>query len=203
MSLCTNYYNLAVYSTYAGTTPYYIKGQHDSLTKKKVMASRDGNYFGPNTIFFDFKENLAIGTYYIDQEEGYDSLSNRSDIYRRRLHPETRSSKCTERLKYKVQRLNDHNEFLVEKVFRQDYTDVLCHYGKVEMPICECGKRMTPALIDLGDGCSFNLETAMDMNIMTPKDNSEESFLLVTNKETSLIIRGEGEMLLVKGEVRP
>lgn len=47
---------------------YFIRGEIESTTTKKVLASRQGNYFGPNTCFWDYKEKLAKGTYYIDCE---------------------------------------------------------------------------------------------------------------------------------------
>jgi hypothetical protein len=48
---------------------YYVRGIHDSTTTKRVIASRDGNYFGPDVCFIDYKENLPKGTYYIDCEK--------------------------------------------------------------------------------------------------------------------------------------
>ena len=46
----------------------YTKGTRDSMTKDKVMASRSGNYFGPDVCYFDYVANLPEGTCYVDGE---------------------------------------------------------------------------------------------------------------------------------------
>jgi len=46
---------------------YYIRGVKDSKTNRQVMASRN-RHFGPDTCYWDYKENLPHGTYYVDGE---------------------------------------------------------------------------------------------------------------------------------------
>lgn len=46
----------------------YIKGVFDSTTKYKVLATREGSYYNPETCYFAFVGELPIGTHYVDCE---------------------------------------------------------------------------------------------------------------------------------------
>lgn len=48
---------------------YYVKGERDSQTTQAVLASRDGNTFGPGHCYWAFVKELPVGTYYVDGEK--------------------------------------------------------------------------------------------------------------------------------------
>jgi hypothetical protein len=48
---------------------YYVKGERDSQTKEAVLASREGNQFGPGKCYWAFVKELPDGTYYVDGEK--------------------------------------------------------------------------------------------------------------------------------------
>lgn len=45
----------------------FIKGERDSTTQGYVLATRKGNYFGPDTCYFALVKNLPPGTIYVDE----------------------------------------------------------------------------------------------------------------------------------------
>lgn len=46
----------------------YTKGVFDSTTKYKVLATREGSYYSPETCYFAFVGELPLGTHYVDCE---------------------------------------------------------------------------------------------------------------------------------------
>ena len=49
----------------------YVKGVHDSPTKRLVMASRADNYYSKETCYFEYVDKLEHGVCYIDSEDMY------------------------------------------------------------------------------------------------------------------------------------
>lgn len=46
----------------------YTKGVKDSKTKHKVLATKQENYFSPETCYFAYVNELPFGTCYVDAE---------------------------------------------------------------------------------------------------------------------------------------
>lgn len=46
----------------------YTKGVFDSTTKYKVLATREGSYYSPETCYFAYISELPFGTCYVDSE---------------------------------------------------------------------------------------------------------------------------------------
>lgn len=47
----------------------FTKGVKDSSVKYKVLATREGNYFSPETCYFAYIKDLPFGTCYVDSEK--------------------------------------------------------------------------------------------------------------------------------------
>lgn len=46
----------------------FTKGTKDSTTKRKVLATRNENHFGPDDCYFAYVSELPFGTCYVDSE---------------------------------------------------------------------------------------------------------------------------------------